>query len=92
MGPVAYFADASGAVAGVTRMIPNQSNVSVANLGEDQAEGIKSFVEGKESTIPIDATLGQAITLESSYKKRSLSTLLKVKWLVLLLSCLEFYP
>jgi len=66
MGPVAYFADASGAVAGVTRMIPNQSNVSVANLGEDRAEGIKSFVEGKESTIPIDATLGQAITLESS--------------------------
>tara|TARA_B110000093_G_scaffold183298_1_gene233378 strand:- start:7422 stop:8828 length:1407 start_codon:yes stop_codon:yes gene_type:complete len=62
-GPTVYFASNQSELTGVTFNKLNAAEAAIAIPGETFGAGIRKFIETKEGTIPVDATLGKALKM-----------------------------
>ena len=65
-GPSVYFASGASPVAGITYNKLNAAEPAIAVPGEGYAEGIRTFLNQGEGSIPADATLGKALKIVES--------------------------
>ena len=65
-GPSVYFASHQSHVAGLAITKLNAAEAAIASPGEKFSAGIRQFVETGTGTIPVDATLGNALKIETS--------------------------
>ena len=62
-GPTVYFASSQSDLAGVTFNKLNAAEAAIAIPGETFGAGIREFINSKEGSIPVDATLGKALKM-----------------------------
>lgn len=79
LGPAGYFRGGGGQATGVTSQALNQLTASIVELGPDRSAGIAALVEGKDTELALDPTLGKALKLEIS-KDSVLEHVAKGQW------------